>query len=214
MLSSGFPTALAPWLVLVAVLVYGLVHSLLAGLRAKTLAWRYFGGLSDRFYRLVYNLIAVVSLLPMLALPALLPDHTLYSIPFPWTLLNIVLQGLALLALGVGLIQTGVWSFLGLRQLLVRREVEKSELAIKGMYRWVRHPIYTAGLAFIWFTPLMTVNVLALNLGLTIYIVVGAYVEERKLMLEFGEAYQYYRRHTPMLFPHVIPSRLFKSEAR
>ena len=75
---------------------------------------------------------------------------------------------------------------------------------LKGLYRWVRHPLYTAGLVFIWLTPVMTVNLLAMNLGLTIYIVLGAMFEERKLLHEFGQAYADYQRRTPMLIPGSV----------
>lgn len=47
----------------------------------------------------------------------------------------------------------------------------------------------------------MTCNLLALNLGLTAYVLIGAYFEERKLVSEFGEGYAEYRRRTPMLMP-------------
>jgi protein-S-isoprenylcysteine O-methyltransferase Ste14 len=65
----------------------------------------------------------------------------------------------------------------------------------------VRHPLYTAGLVLIWLLPILTWNLLALNLGLTAYIFIGAYFEERKLLLEFGDSYAEYREHTPMLIP-------------
>jgi protein-S-isoprenylcysteine O-methyltransferase Ste14 len=74
-------------------------------------------------------------------------------------------------------------------------------LVVRGLYRWVRHPLYTAGLVLIWLSPVMTANLLALNAGLTIYIVAGAMLEERKLQAEFGEAYAAYKRRTPMLIP-------------
>jgi protein-S-isoprenylcysteine O-methyltransferase Ste14 len=70
-----------------------------------------------------------------------------------------------------------------------------------GLYRWVRHPLYTAGLAFIWLTPIMTSNLLALNIGLTLYLVVGAIYEERKLVREFSTEYINYQQRTPMLIP-------------
>jgi len=54
---------------------------------------------------------------------------------------------------------------------------------------------------FIWLTPVITLNLLALYIGLSIYLVVGAIVEERKLLVEFGQAYAEYRRRTPMLIP-------------
>ena len=103
-----------------------------------------------------------------------------------------------------GLLQTGVWSFLGFEQVLSSSPDASSQMVTNGFYRWVRHPLYTAGLVFIWLTPLMTTSLLALNFGLTIYLVVGAYYEERKLVREFGEAYVLYQTQTPMLIPGLL----------
>ena len=49
----------------------------------------------------------------------------------------------------------------------------------------------------------MTLNLLAINLGLTVYVLVGATLEERKLLHQFGQAYAEYRKHTPMLIPRL-----------
>jgi len=53
----------------------------------------------------------------------------------------------------------------------------------------------------LWFTPLMTVNLLALNLGVTAYFILGGVFEERKLLRQFGQVYADYRQRTPMLLP-------------
>lgn len=195
----------SPWLVLLSVLVYGLVHSFLASLWAKARARRWFGALADRTYRLLYNIFAVVSFLPVLALVSLLPDQPLYTIPFPWVLITSLGQITAVAALILGLFQTDAWSFLGFRQLVRPVAVDQpATLVIKGLYRWVRHPLYTAGLVFIWLAPVMTANLLAMNAGLTIYILVGALFEERRLLREFGQAYIDYRKNTPMLVPGLV----------
>jgi protein-S-isoprenylcysteine O-methyltransferase Ste14 len=47
----------------------------------------------------------------------------------------------------------------------------------------------------------MTWNILAFNLGATLYILAGIQFEERKLLKEFGQVYADYRRKTPMLLP-------------
>jgi protein-S-isoprenylcysteine O-methyltransferase Ste14 len=198
------PTTLSPLLILLAIAAYGLLHSWLASLQAKALARRSLGPTVDRVYRLAYNIVALVSLLPVLALPAILPDQTLYTIPWPWTLLTLTIQALALLALAVGVLQTGLWSFLGLEQLLSSSQSGASHLVVGGLYRWVRHPLYTAGMIFIWLTPLMTVNVLILNLGLSAYLVIGAFFEERKLLREYGEGYRQYQQRTPMFLPRLL----------
>lgn len=194
---------ISTWLVFLAVGLYGLLHSILASLWAKARTRQAFGYASERWYRLAYNLFAVLSLLPVLALPVLLPDRELYRLPAPWLYFNLTGQALAALALAIGLLQTGVWSFLGLRQLFQPAVEDQPVLVVRGLYRWVRHPLYTAGLLLIWLLPVMTANLLALNLGLTLYIVVGAMFEERKLLGEFGQAYQDYQRRVPMLVPFL-----------
>jgi protein-S-isoprenylcysteine O-methyltransferase Ste14 len=190
-----------PLIVLLVVLVYGLVHSLLASLWFKNLIYRWMGLSTDRWYRLVFNLLAGLTFLPVVAFPALLPDQSLYAIHFPWVLLSSMGQLLAVYALVIGIRQTGLWQFLGLRQLVISNKVDPPEFVAGGLYRYVRHPLYTAGLVFIWLTPLMTVNILALNLGLSVYLIIGAKFEERKLEREFGEVYLSYRKETPMLIP-------------
>jgi protein-S-isoprenylcysteine O-methyltransferase Ste14 len=199
--------ALSFLIILAAIAAYGGLHSWLASLQAKALARRSLGQTADRVYRLAYNIVAVISLLPVLALPAILPDHRLYTIPLPWTLFTLAIQGLAALVLLVGVLQTGLWSFLGLEQLLAPPDRQPPELVLGGLYRWVRHPLYTAGLVFIWLTPVMTWNVLALNLGLSAYLFIGALFEERKLTREFGLAYRSYQQRTPMFFPSLTRKR-------
>ncbi len=99
---------------------------------------------------------------------------------------------MAAAALIRGILQTGLWSFLGLQQAFATPRADSGELVATGLYRWVRHPIYTAGLIFIWLTPVMTANLLALNLGPIIYLVLGALYEERKPVRVFGQEYVRY----------------------
>ena len=201
----------SPLLIILAVFLYGVVHSLLAFPRAKALARRWFGPAADRWYRLGYNLFGVISFLPVLALPALLPDQTLYTIPTPWSYLALAGQAAAVVMLAVGVMQTGAWKFLGLQQAFAPENQSPPRLVLTGLYRWVRHPLYTAGLLFIWLIPVMTANLLALNIGLTIYLIVGALFEERKLVREFGEAYLQYRKVTPMLIPRPPRSSILET---
>ena len=195
------PALLSPWLILLAVALWGGVHSLLASQRAKDLAAHWLGSLAGRGYRLEYNLFSAFSFLPVLALALFLPDRRLYSIPFPWVLLTAAIQAVAVLVILAGLRQTGLLAFLGLRQMLGSQIESQSPIIVHGLYRWVRHPLYTAGLVFIWLLPVKTLNVLVLNFGLSAYLVIGALFEERRLVREFGEAYLRYRAQTPMLIP-------------
>lgn len=184
-----------------AMLVWGGIHSLLASLEVKEWLSRITGERLMRFYRLAYNLFSLLTFLPILWLTAALPDHTLYVIPWPWLGLTLTGQLAAAILLGISVFQTGLLDFTGLSALISSRPPASSGLVITGLYRWVRHPIYSAGLLFIWLTPVMTVNLLTLYAVATVYIVLGAYYEERKLLREFGMAYASYRASTPMLIP-------------
>jgi protein-S-isoprenylcysteine O-methyltransferase Ste14 len=188
------------WLIIL-VLSWGLLHSLLASQKAKELARRWLGDRLNRFYRLGYNAFACVSFLPVLAALFLVPDRRLYYVPMPWSLLMVAGELLAVVALLVGLLQTDARVFLGLRQL--RENSKPSQLTTSGLYHYVRHPLYTAGLVFIWLMPLMTVNVLAIDIALTVYVIVGAYFEERKLRREFKQVYVDYMAVTPMFIPFL-----------
>ncbi len=195
------------FLILIAVGLYGLVHSFLASLGFKARLRGWLGPGVERSYRLFYNLFAILTFLPVLSLVQILPDREIYSVPLPWALLMVAVQLLAIAMLLVGLWQTDVFSFLGFRQLLSEETADPDRMVVSGLYRWVRHPLYTAGLLFIWFTPLMTSNLLALNLGLTLYLVIGARFEERKLLAEFGPDYARYCQRTPMFIPSRLPAR-------
>ncbi len=102
----------------------------------------------------------------------------------------------------LALTQTGTSDFLGVGVLFRRAQADQAQrLATAGFYRRVRHPLYFFGLVILWLTPLLTWNLLAINLGGTIYILAGAWLEERKLLVEFGEAYAVYRGRTPFIIP-------------
>lgn len=189
--------------------LYAALHSLLASPPVKQWTRRRFGPGVDRWYRLAYNVFAAVSLLPLLPLLALLPDRVLYIAPSPWRWLLLAGQFLALLGLGVAALQTDVWRFLGLSQLLGKQPSGSGSLQISGFYCWVRHPLYLFSLLLIWLTPAMTVNLLTMYLLFTLYFYIGTFFEERRLLAEYGPAYQDYQRRVPRLIPR--PDRCYKS---
>jgi protein-S-isoprenylcysteine O-methyltransferase Ste14 len=158
-----------------------------------------FGKTAMRGYRLFYNAFSFITFLPILWLVVALPDQPFYAVPAPWSYLMLAGQGLSALMLVIGVLQTDTLSFVGLRQLF--EEEGPSPLVTRGLYRLVRHPLYTAGLLFLWLTPNMSLNSFTLYVSATIYILIGAYFEERKLLREFGQAYADYKARTPMLIP-------------
>ena len=185
-------------IITVSLLLWGLVHSLLASHAVKN---RLSDGIVKRGYRLFYNIFSFLSFLPILYLVASLPDQALYSVPAPISYGMLLGQALALILLIVGVLQTDVLYFIGLRQLL--EEDKPAKFVTKGLYRLVRHPLYTAGILFLWLSSSMTINTFTMAMGATLYILIGAYFEEKKLVREFGTAYQEYKSRTPMLIPFM-----------
>ena len=188
-----------------AMALWGVVHSWLASLGVKEAARRLLGEGGLRGYRLMYNLVSLLTFVPILLLVGSLPDRILYLAPPPFEYLMFAAQFLALLGLLLAVWQTDALGLIGLRQLLGQEE--RSDLVTAGLYRYMRHPMYFFGLLIIWLTPVMTANTLVTCLGLTAYVFLGAYYEERKLSRVFGRAYAEYKSRTPMIIPLPIPGR-------
>ena len=79
------------------------------------------------------------------------------------------------------------------------------KLVVQGAYRWVRHPMYLVALLMIWSYPVVTADRLLFNVLWTLWIAIGAVLEERDLAAEFGDDYREYQRKVPMLLPTRIP---------
>ncbi len=76
-----------------------------------------------------------------------------------------------------------------------------SGLIQTGIYRTTRHPQYLGTLLMIWSGPDLTTDRLAFNILWSGWVVVGAWLEERDLIDQFGQAYRDYQRAVPMLLP-------------
>ncbi len=191
--------SLPPYFIPAAALLYGFVHSLIAANGFKHLIYRTLGDGAKKYYRLFYSIFASITLLPVLILPVLIPDQTLYKIPEPLVYFTVFIQTASVLLLVYSVLQTGALQFIGLSQAFGLKREEK--LNTDGLYRYMRHPLYTFSLLVLWLTPTMTRNFALLYAALTVYIIIGAIFEERKLVQTFGAAYQEYRAKTPFLIP-------------
>jgi protein-S-isoprenylcysteine O-methyltransferase Ste14 len=94
--------------------------------------------------------------------------------------------------------------FLGVRQVSEHESAKgltkSGALDTSGVLGVVRHPWYFAGILIIWVRPLDPAA-LVTNAVLTAYLVVGTFLEERKLIAEFGDAYRKYQSKVPMFLP-------------
>ncbi len=196
--------ALAVDLALLA--AFALVHSLLARRKVKERLARFFPPALERG---LYSLVAGVQIGLLCwgwqALPA-----PFWDVPAGWTALRAALWGLQ--AGGWGIVIAALATLrsthlFGLAQAWsAAREVPyvAPPFEIRGLYRWVRHPVYTGSLVAFWSTATMSQGRLLLVAVLTLYLFIGLAFEERDLERQFGETYLAHKRIVPALFPRLL----------
>ncbi|MEN8174965.1 MAG: hypothetical protein ABFS23_04340 [Pseudomonadota bacterium] len=194
-------------------ILYFAIHSLLASLAVKRGLGRAWPGLMP-VYRLLFNGIATVLLLPLLYLLLRHPGPPLWA----WTgVAWWFAQAAAALALGGFLLTLKGYDgleFVGLRQWRRReRGIEDREsFRLSPLHRFVRHPWYFLGLVILW-TRDMNAAWLVSSILASLYCVLGARLEERKLRVFHGDVYRAYQQRVPALIP--LPwRRLSTSEAQ
>lgn len=191
------------YVVCIYFVVWALVHSALASHVVKRWASHILGQDTMRWYRLAFNVFALATFLPIIVIVFLYPDEVLYSVPAPWIWFMRSAQVLISLGMIRILQRTGFLHLLGLSQLQSRDFHLKPVLQVRGMYRYVRHPLYTLSIALIWLTPTMSWNRLTLYMLMCLYFIIGSIHEEKLVVAEFGGDYVSYRKQVPRLVPSL-----------
>jgi protein-S-isoprenylcysteine O-methyltransferase Ste14 len=120
---------------------------------------------------------------------------------------------------GIALVSTLLIDHLdlfGLKQVYCyARRIDYSPPAFRsrGLYNWVRHPIYLGTIVAYWSTPRMSVGHLLFAMTTTGYILLAIRFEERDLIRHHGKTYANYRKQVSMLTP-VLGVRSQVSGAR
>ncbi|MEP6926989.1 MAG: isoprenylcysteine carboxylmethyltransferase family protein [Ginsengibacter sp.] len=187
------------WILFFLWIFYCVIHSTLATAKVKSI-FEKASGKFFRYYRLAYTIFAAVTLLLILyfqysfASPALINQSTIKYISF----VIFVLPGLIIMMISI----LKYFKLLsGVRSLFEGNL--PTELQKKGIHRYVRHPLYSGTLLFIWglfFIFPMVNNLIAVGV-ITGYVLIGIRLEEKKLLIEFGNLYKDYISEVPMLIP-------------
>ena len=77
----------------------------------------------------------------------------------------------------------------------------KPNLKTRGLNRLVRHPLYLGFFIIFWSSSSLTFGHLIFSLGMSVYIYIGIYFEERDLLRTFGDEYASYSNETPGILP-------------
>lgn len=195
------------WFPLLAIVAYGLLHSLLAAFGFKAHIKRMIGIRQyEGFYRLFFNIISTVLLAPVVMVVMTTPSQIIWRIPMPWAAVMMLIQLVGLIALVVAVLQADPLRFAGLKQALAYLRGEalplpQETLQIGGFYGFVRHPLYLFSMLVLWPTPIMTDTFLGFAVGATAYFILGSLLEERRLVAEFGSSYVHYRSRVPWMLP-------------
>ncbi|MBE7173764.1 MAG: isoprenylcysteine carboxylmethyltransferase family protein [Williamsia sp.] len=180
--------------------LFGLLHSVLASLRLKAFLQRVTGPYF-RYYRLLYTCLAFAMLTFILIFQLghrsilLLSSPVLYFLGIPLALIGAYIMGVCIKKYFANL--SGVDVFTKKEQPMV--------LEIGGLHRYMRHPLYAGTLLFMWSLFLLfpyLSNLIACVVSTT-YVLIGISIEERKLVMEYGDRYKVYASRTPKLIPFL-----------
>ncbi|HMH22447.1 MAG TPA: DUF1295 domain-containing protein [Puia sp.] len=209
------------WILLGAWTFFSLLHSLTAAEWFQEIS-RSVMGRWFMYYRLFYSLFAFFTLAEVLiwqfsiTSPMLGPFAVLkWLVGMPAGILGMALMGASIRKYffnlsGVAVFwkkNAGKWQRPGqtasLRPGTAHHPGEVEILEVDGLHRHIRHPLYLGTLLLVWslflFFPLLS-NLLSCGM-ITLYTLAGIRLEERKLLLQFGEPYASYQKKVPMLIP-------------
>jgi protein-S-isoprenylcysteine O-methyltransferase Ste14 len=196
----------------ITLVLWCVLHSAMISTSAIALAHKMFGRYF-KFYRLIYNAISVLTLLPIIVLMFSISSIRI----FEWTGLLRIFQA-ALVSGGLFFLVAGAKNydglqFIGVRQIMLQKHqkglTESGRLHTEGILRVTRHPWYLSGLFVLWARDLDSVSLLV-NGVFSAYLILGAMLEEQKLVQEFGQEYIDYQSRVSMLFPcKWIKTKLF-----
>ncbi len=182
------------------VLLFGLSHSVMARPAFKERLTKIIPRAAERStFVLVANI--VLAILYWLWRPI---NSVIWNFPPPvsWLLFCVSMIGWAIVFWSTFLIDH--FDLFGMRQVWLNfhgLEYSARPFVVRGLYKFVRHPLMLGFLIAFWFTPTMTLGHILFAITMTVYIVIGVYYEERDLAKVLGEGYLRYKQETSMIFP-------------
>ncbi|MGB5281948.1 MAG: hypothetical protein WBN45_08945 [Arenicellales bacterium] len=163
------------------------------------------------WYRLAYNLLAILLLIPPVFLMLMFPGDIVWQWSGNWRYLSYSLTLAAIAGFFLSLKSYDSAEFLGTLQLKEGRKdiKERESFHLSVFHRYVRHPWYVFALILIW-TRDMYVSYLISAVLMSLYFILGSYLEEKKLIVFHGDQYRLYRKYVAALIP--LPWRILNKQ--
>lgn len=185
----------------IAWIIYYAIHSVLAAEQTKKILQQAF--IPSRWYRLFYNAVAILLFVNLASWHGELSQKVAYQTGWVSMAVGIIILLIGSYIMLLALRQYNLSEFAGTAYL--KGEVAIGNLNTSGLNAHLRHPIYLATFLLVWglwivfpswslFVPVVIT---------TLYIPIGVYFEEQKLVKIFGSAYLEYRSNVPMIFPKI-----------
>jgi len=204
-----------------AFVVFGATHSIGAQDGFKRALGRVTGAFFvEHFWRLAYCVLSFAALYHVIS-PlhwGRNPDANVWLLDYPeWLWRGLVVAHLGSVAiLYAAFVQSDYLEFWGVKQAWrgLRRALGRppagpgpalfgtDRLETGGLYGWVRHPMLSGGLLFL-LTSGPSRNNLAFLVMYLLYMVLGGWFEERRLLRVFGDEYARYRREVGAFVPRA-----------
>jgi protein-S-isoprenylcysteine O-methyltransferase Ste14 len=99
------------------------------------------------------------------------------------------------------LFDAGLTSLFGVQHSAMIRPCTPAPFRSNTRYRYLRDPIMTGVFIGIWVTPVMTTGRLLFAVGMSLYLFIGVYHEEKDLLRAFGDRYLSYMKSTGRFLP-------------
>jgi methanethiol S-methyltransferase len=158
-----------------------------------------------RFYRIFFNLVAILTLIPVSLFAYSIRTQPIFHWSGYLRIGQVFLLVASVLLFFLGGRHYDVRQLLGIKQIKEgtsnKAITDSGELDTSGVLGITRHPWYLATIILIWVRQL-DVSAIFVNVILTSYLIVGTYLEENKLVREFGEKYLIYQKRVSMLIPY------------
>lgn len=163
-------------------------------------------GSKYNFYRLFFNFIAITTFIQLLHYSEGIRGQLIFRWDGFLSVIQLLLGAAALFLYVSGALKYDMLEFFGIRQIISGNSYStlsaSGNIETSGILNLTRHPWYLATIIFIWVISMdMYVSTIIVNTILTVYVLIGTVLEERKLVTEYGDNYRDYKKQVSMLFP-------------